>query len=116
MPLANRYSDLDFLKRLILFFKIPANQVHRSELTRLLGYLRHLQDESPGFSMQGWTLNSLQRRADQWYAEIAERQAFIPSRIVVNGHWIGAPLRPFLLEQDGITYSIQAINFLQGIA
>ena len=108
--------DLEFLKTLIVFFAKPGNQVRTEELPRLLGYLRHLQDENEEVSLRGWTIRSLRRRTREWYAELDRIWALQRARMEeenlrkINAmrqtSWKGADYSPFELASDEGTYKI----------
>ena len=103
-----RQPNLDFLQRVIRFFSKKGHFLDYYEFRPLLGYLQHLLDESPNFSMKGWTLASLRRRYQEYhrgryphYYQMMEGQ-----KKVFPSTWEGANYPGFYKKQEDTIYEI----------
>ena len=117
----NTWEDkVELLRTLIAFFTKPGSEVEMEEFQYLLGYLQHVFDENGRLLMKSWTLNSLRRRTDQWYAELEQRREEERARLFrhnphfkqsnLNATWEGANYNPLEFDLDGVIYRIEQLT------
>ena len=105
-------KDRRFLKTMIDFFMKPGHQMQKNEERELLGYLQHLWDEHGKLSMKDWTMDTLRRRAAQWYDE-TNRMWYGDPGMDINQSWTGADYEPFELEEEEVKYYIIQLTSMQ---
>ena len=93
---------------LALFLKNHNNvflALAEEEQRAIMGYLSHCLQDVAGYSLKGRTLASVQRAADEWYAENARR--YYSYNAFGLSSWKGAPYQEWnLLGDDNQWYAI----------
>ncbi|MEL6866659.1 MAG: PcfJ domain-containing protein [Bacteroidota bacterium] len=107
-------QDMRMLKIVISFFVAQKEDISSGQYLELLGYLRHLWDESGYLPIKGWTLKSLSRRAEEWQEEVQRRhleEMELRHRYGYAGPpvykcWEGAKYKEMKMDYLGDTYQI----------
>ena len=102
--------NLDLLQPIVQFFTALEQPVPNRVMQRVLGYLQHIYDEEGKIHIKGWTLASMRRRANEWYAEVQReqqrRQREAEAKTKARNIWKGANYAPFAEVIDGVRYEI----------
>lgn len=110
---SHQQKQPDFIHLLVLFFKKTDPKLSTNEMKYLLGYLQHRWDESEHFTLKGWTLASLQRKAMQWYQTISQQQLQNITSPNLALSWKGADYKTFSLEDARSSYEIIQLNSIK---
>ena len=110
----NQYRDLSFIRGILPF--LSQFNLEEEELRQLIGYLRHCKQENDTFSIKGWTLNSLRRRALAYYDDLAQiRRGSYAYNVSAETTWLGASYKPWEEEEDGNSLKIIQITTYKGL-
>lgn len=102
----NGFPEITFLKKVVRFFVNNEPVRSHGRLCRLLGYIRHLNDENLHFSLKGWTIKSCQRRSDEWYRLMETPWQTRTNYSLLAKTWTGAPYQPFIELSEQAEYQI----------
>lgn len=114
-----RCPDFRLLQPLVQFFTKVDRQIPYRQMRALLGYLQHRFDEDGALVISDWTLATLRRRSDQWYAELATRaRERERQRLIEQGRierWEPQAYRPFDHTVNGVRYQIIELHTMQAL-
>lgn len=99
-------KDLDYLKNLVSFFSALDKDLETNEMSQLLGYLQHIRQEEGKLNIKGWTLNSLRRRANNWYEALRNKRHLEYLKRLNEPEWEAATFNDFECNMWGKTFHI----------